>query len=307
MALNPMTGDQLICSKSRSNFSQVDLGDLYRVMVLRPESIAPNPNTRCPLGGLDPGEICVVIVAHGDRGGPDEAHRDERNQSLERHRARLATADIFQSVEAGVLKGSPTLEDALAKAQTAKPKAIAIYPFFMAEGYFLKKVLPQRVANFGLTVPHATLQPLGLEPNLVSLIVTDALQQASNAQIEAKDARLLLVGHGSKFGPASADATRAVLQNIKNAHHHLFAEIDVAFLEEMPFLAEQLAAPQNVEEARPTIISGFFNGDGLHAGEDVPNAMQNASGSTVYTGPIGAAPAVSNLIKSAVLKATSGC
>jgi len=267
-------------------------------------SIPHNPNSLGLIRELELGEISVVIVAHGDRGGPVLAQGEQRNQTLLHHRARLATANLFKSVEAGVLKGSPTFEDALAKAQSTRPKAIVIYPFFMAEGYFVKKILPQRLAEFSLTIPHVTLQPLGLDANLVALVVADALQHASNAQIVAKDARLLVVGHGSKFGPASADATRAVMHAIKDKHSALFAEIDVAFLEETPFLAEQLTTSQDVKTPRATIISGFFNGDGLHAGEDVPNAMQDTASPVIYTGPIGRAPAVSQLITTAILNAT---
>lgn len=265
-----------------------------------------SPNTSNPLAGQDPQDISVVIVAHGDRGGPDPGSGSgaRRNQALERHRAHLAKNGAFRHVAAGVLKGSPTLEDAVAEARAASPKAIAFYPFFMADGYFVKNVLPQRLVDYGLALPHHSLQPLGHVPKLVDMIVAQALACAFDAQIEAKQARLLLAGHGSKYGPASANATRAAAQNVKGTHANAFAEVDVAFLEEAPFLRDQLAGA-----TRTTIVSGFFNGDGLHAGEDVPAALREAAtcggSQTIYTGPIGAAAEISDLIQAEILAALS--
>ncbi len=263
-----------------------------------------NPNTLCPLAGLDPRDISVIIVAHGDQGRASTDPDATRNQALERHRARLASTHAFRHVTAGVLKGSPTFEDALGAACKAKPKAVALYPFFMSDGYFFKKILPQRLADYGLTLPHQYLQPLGLEAGLVNVIAAQALECASNAQIEAKQARLLLTGHGSKFGRASANATHAAVQYLKTVHANTFAEIDIAFLEEAPFLGNQLA-----DTKRTTIVSGFFNGDGLHAREDVPAALNYAATSggcqAVYAGPVGSAPEVSDLIQSEILAAIS--
>jgi len=254
------------------------------------------------LTGQHAQDISVVIVAHGDRGGSDAISSASRNQVLERLRARLAKSGAFGMVTAGVLKGSPTFEDAIAEACAAKPKAIAVYPFFMADGYFVKTVVPERLAACGLDLPHHSLQPLGLQPNLTKIIVEQAHMCAVDSQIDAKKARLLLVGHGSKYGPASANATRRAAEHLTRLYPDAFANVEVAFLEEAPFLRDELADAQ-----RPTIVSGFFNGDGLHAGEDVPAALKDAAASgscqLVYTGPVGASPDISDLIHAEILAA----
>lgn len=276
--------------------------DTERVIALNSGAQSQNTTVFGPLGGLEPQDISIVIVAHGDRGGPD---RDtHRNQALEQHRQRLEKANIFRSVDAGVLKGQPVFEDALARATAKKAKAVVIYPFFMADGYFVKKVLRERLEATNLSRPHTILKPLGLDPGLVGLIVKSALRHAAIAQFRPNTARLLLAGHGSKFGPASANATRAAALRITTEHAATFSEVDVAFLEEPPFLSDQLNATQSAHRARQTIVSGFFNGDGLHAGEDVPTTLQSATCPTIYTGPIGAEPLVADLIKAAVLDAT---
>ena len=252
-----------------------------------------------PLAGQQAQDVAVVIVAHGDRGGSGNGSTVVRNQALERHRAHLEASQTFAAVTAGVLKGSPTFEDAVAEACDSGPKAVAIYPFFMADGYFVKTVVPKRLALCGLDdLPHDILKPLGLAPELVDIIVAQAGRSAVGADIDPKQSRLMLVGHGSKYGPASAAATRRAADRLAQHHAGVFADVEVAFLEEAPFLSDQLTDPQ-----RPTIVSGFFNGDGLHAGEDVPAALKDAAGQTAYTGPVGTTPDVSDLIQSEILAA----
>ena len=266
----------------------------------RPNIPSSDPNKGAPVStanllGCDPKKVAVVLAAHGDRG---DTPLEERNQAGMAHRDRLAAGTIFQGVYFGVLKGTPTLEEALSEAVSAEPAAVVIYPFFMADGYFVKTVLRQRLAEFGLAVPHRILAPLGLDPNLVPLILRQSQQVAEKAGLSATQGRLLLVGHGSKFGTASATATRQVMQTMQQNLPAPFKETDVAFLEEAPFLADQLQS-----SSRPTVVSGFFNGDGLHGGQDIPKAIAEARTGAHYTGPIGAESEVSALIQRAVLEA----
>ena len=88
--------------------------------------------------------------------------------------------------------------------------------------------------------------------------------------------RLLVVGHGSKFGPASAEATQERRPRIARAGS--FASVATAFLEEPPFLKTRL---RRVEA--PTVVAGFFFGDGMHAGEDVPAAIAEAGAAAPST------------------------
>jgi sirohydrochlorin ferrochelatase len=102
------------------------------------------------------------------------------------------------------------------------------------------------------------------------------------------------VGHGSKIGPASADATRKVAAQI--AQHNHFQSVECAFLEEAEFLADALTR----SERTPTVVLGFFAGDGLHSAEDVPETISETGSKAVYAGSIGKAPEVRELILQAV-------
>lgn len=240
---------------------------------------------------VSPKDVSVILVGHGDRGA-----NPSRNEALAKHAQALTAEEQFHHVTHGVLKGTPSLETALLQALRTKPAALVIYPFFMAEGYFVKSVLPERIADVDIGCPILICPPLGLNPRLPILIAQAACDASQQANIVTETARLLVVGHGSKIGPASAQSTRYVADAVRLSKIAPFAEIDVAFLEEEPFLEAQLTHSQ-----RPTLVSGFFNGDGLHAGEDVPNAIAATNASAIYAGPIGQHDEISDLIKTSIL------
>jgi len=231
----------------------------------------------------NPDDTAVVLAAHGDRGG------GFTNAALFAHRHALDASARFLSVSAGVLKGDPALENALADAQASGAGRIAVYPFFMADGFFVRTRLAERVSAANLKVRWEILPPLGIDPGLPSIILDRALAVAACAGFAPAATTLIIAGHGSKLGPASADATRAAAEAIADAA--VFAAVTTAFLEEPPSIEEALRAARS-----PVVVSGFFSGEGMHAADDVPNALANSKVRAIYAGPIGPDPAVSALI-----------
>lgn len=236
-------------------------------------------------------EIAVVLVAHGERGG------DFSNGALHAHAEAVRASGGFAAVSSGVLNGTPTFEEALALAAHSAARHILVYPFFMADGYFSRQVVPRRIRAAGLDARCRVLQPLGLDPGLPELILAEALATAAGAGLDPAASRLLLVGHGSKGARASIRATEEVAARV--AIGGRFQSVETAFLEEPPFLDDML-----VGRRPPTVVVGFFSGDGLHAAEDVPEAIAAMAANAVYTGAIGSKPGIDNLIVAAVLAAT---
>jgi len=226
----------------------------------------------------------LVLVGHGDRGA------GLTNRNLIAHTETLRAAGRFRSVHCGVLKGDPSLEAAISEASRYGAAPLCIYPFFMADGYFTGKVLPERIAAARPRIAWHMLPPLGLDRRLASLIRDDAIWTRARSGIPPASARLLIVGHGSKLGPASANATRSMAAEVER--FGAFREVATAFLEEAPLLVDALKA----NSEGPTIVTGFFSGDGMHAGEDVPEAIAATGANAVYAGPIGANPKVGQLI-----------
>lgn len=236
-----------------------------------------------------PETVAAVLVAHGDRGGatPNAALRAQADAVR-----KLTGLDV----RTGMLKGEPTIEQALADAAATGATRIAVYPLFMAEGYFVQKVR-ERVLAVGLTPEPKLLAPLGLDPALPDILVQEAVSVAETRGLEPLQCRLLIVGHGSKLGPASATATRKAAA--RAALTRRFASVATAFLEEEPFLDDALRA-----SSAPTVVAGFFFGDGMHAGEDVPDAIEETGANAIYTGAIGNSPAVAPLIAAALQAAS---
>ena len=233
-------------------------------------------------------DLAVILAAHGDRGGEDP------NASLRRHCSALATEGGYHSVAAGILRGEPSLEDSVLTAIASGAKSIAVYPMFMAEGYFTSKVLVQRLAALEIAIDVHVMPPLGADPRMSALMLAQAIATADASGTEPAAARLLIVGHGSKLGPASADATRAVAAEI--AKERRFARVESAFLEEAEFLSDALQRALHT----PTVVLGFFSGDGLHAADDVPEAIATTAACAIYAGSIGRSPRVVDLIRSSI-------
>lgn len=230
--------------------------------------------------------LAAVLVSHGDRGGTSA------NAALRTQAEAVRALTGLAVVEAGCLKGEPTIEHALASAAASGARQIAVYPLFMADGYFVEKVR-ERVRAMALAPEPEVLVPLGLDPALPDILVQVALQTAAREGFEPAASRLLVVGHGSKLGPASATATRKVAA--RAALTRRFASVATAFLEEDPFVDDALRM-----SPAPTVVAGFFFGDGMHGGEDVPDAIRETGAHAVYTGAVGNAPAVATLIAAAL-------
>jgi sirohydrochlorin ferrochelatase len=233
--------------------------------------------------------LAVVLASHGDRGGASP------NAALHRQ-AEAVHALTGLSILTGMLKGDPTIERAVTDAAAAGAARIAVYPLFMADGYFVQKVR-ERVHAAGVTPEPLILPPLGLDPALPDILLQEAEAVAPRRGFEPLKSRLLVVGHGSKLGPASASATRKAAARAALARR--FASVATAFLEEEPFVEDALRA-----STRPTIVAGFFFGDGMHAGEDVPDAIAETGADAIYTGAIGNSPAIAPLIAAAVRSAS---
>ena len=236
----------------------------------------------------------AVIVAHGERGGAFS------NAIVKGHATQAAAVLPDVAVAAGVLSGEPPFEEALADVAARTSGPILLYPFFMAPGYFVNVKIPKRLADAGVASRCRVLPVLGLEGPLPVVIRDHAMRASAETGAAPAACRLLLVGHGSKVARASAEATEAVAACLRELGG--FASVATAFLEEAPFLDDVIVA-----DARPTVVVGFFNGDGLHAAEDVPQAVASFEGPIAYTGPVGAFPEVSTLIARSIAAAVAAC
>ncbi|MFN3655661.1 MAG: sirohydrochlorin chelatase [Pseudolabrys sp.] len=202
----------------------------------------------------------VLIAAHGLRGA------GAKNDGFFHLAERVASHFPTSQVGVGFIKGEPGIDAAIRKLDAAN---IVVYPLFLGAGYFGRTVVGRAVEEMCKERPDCVvkvLPPLGLDPELADIIGRKAAHAARSHSFAARQTTLVLLAHGSRQDPASADAAEKIAQRIRATG--LFSDICVAFLEQTPTFNETLT-----ELAGPVIVVGLFTGDGLHGADDVNRLM----------------------------------
>ncbi len=238
----------------------------------------------------------VVLLYHGSSARPDAA------RTAEHHMAALKAGGWFAEMFAGGLNGGPGAAAALAQADA--PLVYAV-PLFMSMGRFVREIIPARLgldgpvtARRGRTIGYC--RPVGTHPALADIAAARARRACGRFGLVPAETGLLLVGHGSAGDSGSAEAASACAAQLVSAGE--FAEIDVAFLEEQPLLSRRV----DRLSGRSTVVVGLFATRGVHAEADVrrllglePDAEAGpvpAGGRVLYTGAVGADPAIADLV-----------
>jgi len=228
----------------------------------------------------------LLIVAHGERGGAGE---DRLTKDLVE---RLATRGRFEAVAAGFIRSRPSVSEA----HDGLPDGpVRVYPLFMSDGYYVATAIPRDlgIGDDGRDRrgrPITILRPLGLHPRLPAMIADLAAAGTVAAALEPHATTVLLVAHGSTKDDASRQAALAVASEI--GMEGRFAGVETAFLEESPFVDDALRAVPG-----PAVVVGLFVGEGMHGGEDLPQAVENCSRDDVVLGePLGRSDALIALI-----------
>lgn len=215
-----------------------------------------------------------AVVAHGQPGDPGSLQ-----PALEALAAAVA-AELGAPV-AGATLACPRSLSALAGVR-------AIYPLFMAGGWFVNAEMPRRLKAAGIE-GYAVLPPLGADPALPDLGARIAADAARAAGIEPAAATLVVVGHGSSKSRASADATRAFAAALPAG----FARTLTAFLEEPPFL-------HGLAPGAPAVCLPFFATHGSHTAGDIPDAWAAIGAPGPIAPAIGTAAPIPALIAAAL-------
>lgn len=207
--------------------------------------------------------IEAVIVAHGQPGDPDPQQ--------------AAIAALAAQV-AGLLPGATIRGATLAKegALAAGLDGLAaplVYPFFMAEGYFTRRVLPARLAEAGAQGARQ-LPPFGTDPDLPALMQRAAQEGARAAGIAPGIATLVLAVHGSQVSSTSKDTGLAMAEYLRRSAG--FAAVTVGLIEEPPFLSDVARLPG------PALCLPFFALRAGHVAGDIPEALAEAG----FPGPL---------------------
>ena len=193
-------------------------------------------------------------------------------------------------LRAATMAAPGTLEAAL----DDLPPGAAIYPFFMAKGWFVKSALAKRLEGRDVRV----LEPFGLDADLPGLAAAVIRDEAARQGWDLAGVEVLLAAHGSARGKAAAQSAEDFASRLTPLLGG--AGIRCGFVEQAPFLPD--LAP---DLPAHTICLPFFAMEGDHVRDDVTEGLRGAG----FDGPIlpalGRAQAVPALIAAALVRETA--
>lgn len=232
-------------------------------------SITKPDLAKAPAINATTGNRQILLCSHGIYGGPGvaECHAEILNAGL-----------LETDVDVCCLLGSPNIADTL----PARTGELTIVPVLMADGFTMNK-LRETVAELAVdTQAIVTITPpVGAMPELTALLINVGLENCEQRGWQPVETNILLAAHGSKRVATTSATTLFHLDRIRRQNQ--FAEVEAAFLDQDPFIADKLAAWQGSN----TIMIGLFNDAGPHGKDDLQELADQHSDKVQYTGPVG--------------------
>jgi sirohydrochlorin ferrochelatase len=225
----------------------------------------------------------LLVVAHGDGGA------DPRDETVRRLSERLAKR-LDLPVDWATLKRPETFAEAHTRLGPAAAR-VAVYPLFMANGFFVRVKLPKLLGESGFGDTEI-LPVFGLDPRLIDLI-EHRLRSIASMQggREPQDFSIALIAHGSGSGDAGSRlATEAIAADLG---YRLDTALHVGFIEEAPFFEEVIGAGCQ-------IVVGLFVSAGTHALDDVAACVAKTPTVLHHVATVGDDAGVADMVEAAL-------
>ncbi len=225
----------------------------------------------------------LLLVGHGSERciGP--------NKQLLEQAAQLRASGKFGSVEAAVLYGAPSLDQAMAR---FGEQPVHVVPMFMCDGMFTQRIIPEKIEQACLKGQHVSYeQPIGLSSGMVNLISRRIQRTVTDDGFLDTDVTVLIVGHGSTASDASFRTTERHARDLRT--QRVFRSVETAYLDQFPHIGKVLPSLRG-----RIYVVGLFAAEGSHAQDDIPEAIGKAPNrnNIHYLGPIGADAAMIDLV-----------
>jgi sirohydrochlorin cobaltochelatase len=197
----------------------------------------------------------LLLIGHGSARYPD-AGRIIGDQVR-----RISAAGVFREVAMGLLNGTPSAGEALAR--LAAP-VVRVVPCFMEDGYFTRVAVPRALGLKDGASRVVLCPPVGVHEGMASLIELRVRGASLERGIDPAATAVVVIGHGSARAPGRALALHRHVDTV--VARGGFATVVAACLEEAPFVADVLRSLRSYTVA----VVGFFAGEGVHVRDDVP-------------------------------------
>ena len=201
-------------------------------------------------------DTALIILGHGSSVHASSSMPCRLHADTIRRRGR------FHSVHCGFLKEAPLIENCLDYVDAEK---VIILPNFLAEGYYTKKVIPEKLnlERFGDSVTY--LKPLGLDSFVQDIIIDQA--ERAMGEWRQEDTTLMMLGHGSTKSATSKDTLLWHIESLKEKTG--FADISDLWLEEPPFIRDWRSSVNT----KQVLFIPYLIADGQHGGWDIPEMI----------------------------------
>lgn len=228
-----------------------------------------SPSQKEPATKAELEPIETLIVSHGQPSDPAPAEK-----ALAEYAAHIQAAVPDHVIGSATLAAPGRLEACL----TRMADGGVIYPLFMADGWFVRTALINRISDAALDIVVSIMPPYGLSSRLPK-VAANHVQKAMSATGNDK---LLIAAHGSAFGEAPAASARLFMERLQAELPEV--QIDLGFLEQEPSIGEKAKAL-----GAGTVCLPFFAMMGDHVKLDVPAALKMGG----FEGPV--LPSISHL------------
>jgi len=243
----------------------------------------------------------LVIVGHG-------SHLNAYSSDpVYRHAETIRSRGLFDEVRECFWKEEPSMRQIL---HLIESDEVFVVPLFISEGYFTEEVIPREL-GLGGTLPGSVgeahgkrvhyCEPIGTHPGMTRMILRRAEEAAALSPEEARQAGLIVIGHGTERNSNSAEVIYRVTEEAAATGE--FGRVATGFLDQEP----QVDAVLRSMQMERIVLVPFFVAEGWHTEETIPDDLgisrpadsriSRLRGRTIYySAPVGTFPEVADIV-----------
>ncbi len=250
----------------------------------------------------------LIIAAHGSDTEADV------NEHVRKLTVAIAGLGLFDEVVCAFHQGDPGFAEAV---DTMTAERIVVVPLMTSQGYYADTVLPKALATarrFSHISVHQT-SAVGRHPRIAELVRRRYGELLERFTLDASDAVLVLVGHGTPKHTESRATTLACVEALKSSG--VAADVVPAFLDDEPRIESVALSLTH----RGAVVIPFLIGRGVHACVDIahrigmsasaeraPPVLLEVDGRRIALDlPIGCHPDIMNVVVDLASKALGRC
>jgi sirohydrochlorin cobaltochelatase len=242
----------------------------------------------------------LIIIGHGSHLNADSS------APVYAHARAIRRSGVFDEVRECFWKEEPSMREVF---DLVEADDVYVVPLFISEGYFTGEVIPRELGLSG-PAPSITTKvgktihycgPVGTHHSMPAMILRRAEETAGLSDDEAREAGLVIIGHGTERNSNSSEVIHRVTREAAAAG--VFGDVRAGFLDQEPNVASVLAEMGQ----RRIVLVPFFVAEGWHTQETIPDdlginrpavsAATEKDGRTIwYTPPVGTFPEVASII-----------